>query len=112
VPLTRNNLIRALSDHVRCKKTLRLKWVMRDVIGVYQLKWEVPSNNPVWTLPRTYLFNRYVTAKFNDGKIYMGKTCEESKNGKYVVEWDDGKKSALLPKNILKIWDDRNDDMW
>jgi hypothetical protein len=112
VPLTRKNLIRALSDQVRCRTTGRLKWVMRDLLGVYQLKWEVASDNPVWKLPRKYLFNRYVSAKYDDGKIYTGKTCEECENGKYVVEWDNGDKSVLLPKNILKIWDDRNEEEW
>ena len=97
---------------MRCKKTERLKWVMRDVVGVYQLKWEVPSDNPVWTLPRKYLFNRYVTARYDNGNIYTGKTCEECENGKYVVQWDSGEKSVLLPKNILKIWDDRNEEKW
>ena len=96
-----------MSDEYRIKR--RTVWTQRNLLGIYQLKWVVPSTHPVWRIERPYVLNRYVTAIFSNGIMYRGQVVRPAGDHKnYVVRWDNGDTQSLLPVHILKIWDERN----
>lgn len=109
VNLTSSSLIRAMSSPRRAKGG-GVAYVQKRLLGVWQFKWDIPSTHAVWSVPRAYVRDRFVAARFDDGIIYFGQVSGVSEDGNktYVVHWNDGKKMSLSVVDILAIWDDRN----
>jgi hypothetical protein len=98
------SLAQAMSDRFNVGR--HTCWKLRNILGIYQFKWVLPPTHPVWGVPRSYLLNRFVCARFDDNIIYRGQVVGADADRKnFVVQWANGEVQKLYPVHILKIWD-------
>jgi hypothetical protein len=65
--------------------------------GAHAFAFNPTEERMSWSVPRAYVMNRFVAARFDDGIIYFGQVSGVSEDGNktYVVHWNDGKKMSL-----------------